>query len=364
MKSAILLMLSSLAAAAATPTMYVGDWKKGEEFFHARKCDTCHLLAGKGGKSAPDLSRRGKGAFTPASLSAAAWNHLPGMWRAMDREGMKVEPVSAEQVGDLFAYLYAARFFEKSGDPAKGRKAFIDKGCADCHNLSSANAGGGDPVMKWEAVTDPVELARQMWNHSSLMQEAATKKNKPAPQVTAEEMSDILGYLQNLPQAKSMKPAFEAASAGTGAALFSAKGCDGCHKGVDWMASKPQIRSQAELAASMWNHSAKMKQQGELRPEEMKRLVGYAWSLQFEGKSAGDPAKGESVYKAKACASCHDQGKAPKVTDKKLNAYSMTAQVWTHGPAMKQAMGEQAKSWPKMSEAEMTDLLAYLRGAN
>ena len=79
------------------------------------------------------------------------------------------------------------------------------------------------------------------------------------------------------------------------------------------------------------NHAGVMKQSGELRPEEMKRLVGYVWALQFAAE-AGDPARGAKVFAAKACAGCHTSGPGPKIAGAVPDAYTLIGSLTQHAP--------------------------------
>jgi cytochrome c2 len=289
------------------------------------------------------------------------WNHAPQMWSAMDKAGISSPKLDSQQAADLFAYFFAARFFERKGDAARGRKAFVDKGCAQCHNIGSENGTGGPAVMKWASVTDPIELARQMWNHSPQMKSAMATKNIKMPAITAAEMNDITIYLQNLPGAKNLKPQFSPASASTGAELFQAKGCAGCHKGEKALGKSGLLRSTADLATAMWNHPGKLPQRGELRPEEMTRLVGYLWSLQFADEG-GTAARGAKAFEAKGCTGCHKPGNLPKLAHGEMdNSFGMVAVLWGHGPAMQKQMASKGILWPRFVNTEMVDVLAYLR---
>jgi len=267
--------------------------------------------------------------------------------------------LSVEQSADLFAYFFAARYFDTPGDAGRGRKLFVGKGCSDCHNITGANAEGGRPVMSWQSVADPIELARQMWNHAGPMHEAMSKKKLTPPQLTAVEMNDIIVYLQNLPQTKSLKPEFAPASAETGETLFKVKGCAECHKDVTAFAKKAPLRTMADFASVMWNHSAKMNQkQSDLRPEEMKRLVGYLWAVQFS-ETGGDMGRGKKVFTDKGCSGCHNQGfplKAP------VSPYNVVAALWAHGPDMQKQMATKKVAWPRFEGTQMADLLTFANG--
>lgn len=356
------LILTGLAACLTTSAAVpLGDATRGAEIFRNQKCITCHSINGEGGKGAPDLGRSVSREYTPALLASLMWNHAPQMWGAMDKAGIAAPKLDSQAAADLFAYFFAARFFEQKGDAGRGRKAFVEKGCAQCHNIGAGNASTGPSVMKWEAVTDPIELARQMWNHSPQMKSAMTTKGVKMPSLTAAEMNDITVYLQNLPGAKGLKPQFSPASAATGAELFQAKGCVSCHKGEKPVGKSGGLRSGADLAAAMWNHPGKVPQRGELRPEEMKRLVGYLWALQFADEG-GVAARGAKAFEAKGCAGCHGKGNAPKLVHGEMdNSFGMVSVLWTHGPAMRKQMAAKGVQWPHFATTDMADVLAYLK---
>lgn len=354
------LMLAGAFAVMAQGMTVTGDAKRGAELFSSQKCINCHSLNGEGGKTAPDLGRKGSRALTPPELAALMWNHAPQMWAAMDAAQVSRPKIDSAQAADLFAYFYAARFFDRKGDAARGRKAFVDKGCATCHNVTVGADGVAPAVAKWDAVSDPVELARQMWNHSAAMKSQMAARKLKQPQLTAEEMNDITVYLQGLPQAKKAAVKFAPASAETGETLLSAKGCAGCHTGAKALPKAGVFRAPAEIAAAMWNHQGKSGGSGELRPEEMSRLVGYLWSKQFENEG-GAPARGAKLFEAKGCQGCHVGGAGPKIQPGRLNSYEMIAVLWGHGPSMQKEMKGRGVAWPRFENSDMADLIAYLR---
>ncbi len=354
--------LAAVFAIAAQGAMTIGDSQKGAALFKSQNCVTCHSVNGEGGKTGPDLGKRSSRGYTPADLTALMWNHAPQMWTAMDTAKIARPKLNSEQAADLFAYFFAARYFERQGDAGRGRKAFADKGCAECHNLSSSNGGPAPAVTKWESVADPIELARQMWNHSTKMRDAMKAKSIKVPELTPAEMNDMTVYLQNLPATRNLKPQFAPASPETGEMLFQVKGCGGCHKDLNALAKPGGFRTSSDFAASMWNHSAKMQVKSELRPEEMKRIVGYLWALQFAAEG-GTSARGAKVFEAKGCNSCHGKGAERALAlGNRANSYEMIAVLWGHGPEMQKQMTSKGIAWPRFQNTEMVDLLAYLRG--
>jgi len=350
-------VLAGSLVSAAVPIP--GDPQRGAEVFESQRCVSCHSINGKGGKSAPDLGKRSGRAFTPTGMAGLIWNHAPQMWAAMESQKMARPKLTEEQSADLFAFFYSARFFEGPGDAARGKQLFAAKRCADCHGLSSS-PGAAPPVSAWESLSDPVALAQQMWNHSPQMKQALASKKIEWPRLTTQELTDILVYLQNLPQTKGLKPRLTAASAETGKMLFEVKGCIGCHKAKNSLENRFSGRTLTDFAVAMWNHASRVKA-SPLNAVEMRRLAGYLWSIQyFEDK--GNAARGKQVY-AKNCAVCHESASsgAPKLAGRmtKANSFTLVSMIWNHGPAMLDKMKQAKLSWPRLLAADMADLIAH-----
>ncbi len=339
-----------------------GDAQRGLEVFKSQRCVTCHSVNGEGGRVAPDLGKRTGRSYSPSGMASLMWNHAPAMWSAMEKSGIQRPELSEDQAADLFAYFYAARYFEKPGDASRGRQVFVSKHCTECHNLTGANPEGGPPVVQWKSLGDPILLAEQMWDHSSPMSVLMARKKITRPALTGQDITDLLVYLQNLPQTKGVKPAFAPASAETGQMLFQVKGCADCHKGSNSLENRLPNRTFADLAAEMWNHAPKMRQPPpQLNGEEMRRIVGYLWSIQFFD-SKGSSTAGKKVFTQKKCATCHNDASsgAPKLAGER-SPYMMVAALWKHGPAMLDRMRQKRIDWPRFKDAEMADLLSYVK---
>jgi mono/diheme cytochrome c family protein len=357
---AVLTGVAALTASGAIPIP--GDSRKGAEIFETQRCVECHSINGKGGTTAPDLGKRASRNFTPALMASLMWNHAPKMWSAMSAKGIARPHLSTEQTADLFAYFYSLRYFEQPGDAGRGKRVFESKRCAECHGITSSPVVEATPVAQWKSLADPILRAQEMWNHSGRMKEAMAKRNIAWPQLTSQELTDLLIYVQNLPETKGKRPEFAPASAETGKLLFDLKGCAECHAGRNSLEGRFVNRTVTDFAAAMWNHAPKMKQPApELRAEEMRRIVGYLWSRQVFDE-AGSSDRGKTVLAAKKCAVCHEGGGAPSLTARAepLNALSMVSELWKHGPAMEEQFKAKNIAWPRFAGADMADLLAYL----
>jgi mono/diheme cytochrome c family protein len=358
-----LTIAGALAAGSAWAASGIpGDARRGEQLFASEQCIQCHSFQGKGGAAAPDLSQRIDRNYTPDVMASLMWNHAPAMWGAMKKQGIVKSMMTPDIAGDLFAYFVSARFFEHPGDAGRGKQAFAARHCADCHGISTPAAGGGPPVVKWESLADPLVLAEQMWNHGPKMREAFAQRKFPWARLTGQELTDILVYLQNLPETRDLARRFEFPEADGGEKLFQSKGCTNCHTGARAPERLLKNQTLTDIAADMWDHQPRMKAP-EMSPEEMRQVIGYLWTRQYFAGS-GNAERGKKVFSAKSCATCHNDpaSGAPKL-GKGKDAYSditMVATLWEHGPRMLDLMTAKKIAWPRFTAREMSDLIAYL----
>jgi len=357
-------LLLALVASSAVAGIIPGDARRGEQLFISEQCIQCHGFKGKGGTLAPDLSKRLGRDLTPTVMASLMWNHAPDMWAAMKRQGIAQGQMSPEAASDLFAYFMSAHYFEKPGDAGRGKQAFTSAHCSECHGITTSNASGAPPVAKWESLADPIVLAQQMWNHGGKMREAFTQRKLNWVPLTAQQLTDMLVYLQNLPETRNLAQEVKFPASDSGEKLFQSKGCAGCHTGA--MALENRLRNQTltEIAVDMWNHQPKMKNPPPaLSQEEMRQILDYIWARQYF-KGDGNPDRGKRVFADKNCASCHNDPSsgAPKL-GKGKDGYSditMVSALWEHGPRMLDLMKQKKLAWPRFTAPQMADLIAYL----
>jgi mono/diheme cytochrome c family protein len=184
------------------------------------------------------------------------------------------------------------------------------------------------------------------------------------PNLTSQELSDILVYVRNLRETQHVPARLETAGAEGGEALFQSKGCAGCHVGK--LDLRPRLRGKtlSDIAVDMWNHAPKMAQPApKLERDDMRRIVSYLWAEQLLTQS-GNSAHGKQVFAGKNCASCHNDPSsgAPNLSGRKagFSAVSMVATLWRHGPQMLERMKEKNIAWPRFTVEQMSDLIAYV----
>ena len=336
-----------------------GNSARGERFFKTQQCVRCHALHGKGGGTAPDLSRRIGRNHTPELLTATLWNHAPAMWSEMVPQGVPVPALTVKDAADLFAFFYSARFLDKPGDAGRGKQAFSRHNCSECHGLTQRVADNASAVATWSSLGSPTGLAEAMWNHATAMSQEFKKRGFRWPELTSQELTDILVYLQNHPAIPQQSSNVDLKSAASGQPLLQEKGCLNCHRGA--LDLSPRLRGKTidDIAVAMWNHSARMMDTvGTFKAGEMRALVSYLWSAQlFE--SSGDVARGKKVFREKSCSRCHENGPGPRLTGN-FNVVRMTSALWSHGPAMLKQMENQGIRWPRFDATAMSNLVAYV----
>ena len=194
------------------------------------------------------------------------------------------------------------------------------------------------------------------------MQTALAAKGGKMPELTAAEMNDIIAYAASQSKTKKQPGVFSPGPSETGQTLLQVKGCNSCHKGALALPGKTSYTVSAEIAAAMWNHAARMKHSGQLRPEEMRRIVGYLWSRQFDAEG-GNSARGEKLFAQKACAGCHGSSAPYLAHGEESSSYGMVAVLWHHGPEMLRQMKTKNVAWPQFTGPDISDIVAFLKAS-
>ncbi|HET8577840.1 MAG TPA: cytochrome c [Methylomirabilota bacterium] len=83
----------------------------------------------------------------------------------------------------------------------------------------------------------------------------------------------------------------------------------------------------------------------------------------------GDADAGRAIFVEKQCARCHvpdgQRGAGPALEELRWpqGEMELAGRLWNHVPTMAQALSEAGFEWPKLTEAEMANLMAYLGAA-
>jgi mono/diheme cytochrome c family protein len=292
------------------------------------------------------------------------WNHAPAMWTAIREREIRTGDLLDEQAArDLFAFFYAARYFESPGDAARGKRLFTERRCAHCHGVAAPVQPDVTPVTTWTGVTDPIALVDAMWKHGAVMRARLQAEHIPEPHLSGQELGDILVYIRNLPGRQRQPIHSVIAAPDDGEALLARDGCTECHaQGYASIADQVRGKSLTDLAAQMWNHGLSVTTPERVQPD-MRAIISYFWVKHLFGER-GQPERGRKIFESKGCASCHDNTAAGAPDLRRLpagfSAATMVAALWRHGPRMLERMQGRGMRWPRFSRSEMENLISYL----
>ncbi len=177
----------------------------------------------------------------------------------------------------------------------------------------------------------------------------AQMNREPWPVLNAQELTDILVYLRNLPFPPSRPPVFRIGAGLDGEAVFRARSCGGCHPSVKDLSNSMRAKTLTEVAAAMWNHEPIMSKAGATRttfaPDEMRELLGFLWAQQFF-EDVGTASVGRASLRIQAVRFLSRKSfrESTKLTGAGgFNGATMASALWRHGPSMLAQMKSQGR---------------------
>ena len=355
-----------------------GSARRGERLFGDKGCITCHAIDGVGGNLAPDLGRRPSRTYSPDLIASAMWNHGPAMWKAIAEAGATSPVFTSFEAADLYSYFYSRLYFSMPGHGGRGRAVFLGQGCGNCHDHEARDGSlkVGPPVVTWARVRDPIVWAERMWNHSGRVRDAVLEAHMDWPELSDQQMVDLLVYLRNIPETRSQEATFQPGEPELGRTIFESA-CGSCHSFGPALASKIDLLDRTApatltgYATAMWNHAPLMQAAAAdqdlpgIGDGAMTDLIAYLFAERYFFER-GDVAKGARVFLSKQCAVCHENDRAevgaPDLTEsaEQYSPIALTRSLWNHGPAMLENLERRGLEWPVFEGDEMRDLIAFL----
>lgn len=195
---------------AAKDFRSAGDPQSGKRLFESKGCARCHAIFDKGVDIGPDLGKSDlRGSVT--QLAGRMWNHWPAMSQAMSTLGMAVPTFKNEELADVFAYLFIARYDGRGGNPERGKEVYASKACASCHG--PMGYGGVGPSIRTDRPEPKERLVQRMWNHAPKMYKTMGLKGIDWPRFEPQDMADLLAFVTAETTVKPALPAQQAAPA-------------------------------------------------------------------------------------------------------------------------------------------------------
>ncbi len=356
----------------------------GVRLFSSKRCIRCHSIGTGLNPAGPDLGH----VLLESSVfdvAGALWSHSPGMGERMTELGVARPVISSAEMTELLTFLasyrYEATQMDREADATRGRRVFVDRGCAGCHEGEGAMGRLGPSLQKYRGSASAVYLAQAMWNHASQMAQAMRVQRVTWPRLSAREMGDLAAYVRADPGAQADVTSHRPGRPSRGKTLFSLRNCDACHAvngvggttGPDLGSGSIARSTVPGIAAAMWNHSQGMQTEFQRQriPEiqftgqEMADVIAYLYFVRSSHVRAL-PARGSNIFASK-CATCHAVGAGTRVgpdlatvADDLDSPIDVIAAMWNHGAAMEAALDGQNLEWPELAPGEAEHLVAFI----
>ncbi len=174
-----------------------GDADRGRTLVEDDGCRSCHLVAGRGAGSAPELAAAGSRRSSEDYL-AALWNKGPAMRAAFAARGETPPSFEPGQMADLTAYLQSLGYFRISGSAARGSTVAQDSGCLACHGWGGTGRSAGD-LSRISSRPEVADRVAVLWNHMSVL-DVSDPVQDFWPLLDRSETIDLLEYLGAAPR--------------------------------------------------------------------------------------------------------------------------------------------------------------------
>ncbi len=238
-----------------------GSADAGKRLFSDKRCIVCHTVRGAGGVVGPNLDHLQQ-FRSPIFVASAMWNHGPQMAEKMKERGIERPTFTAKELRDLIAYLAPGTggpeegpLYVLPGRAESGRQLFAEKRCVECHAVGGAGGRVGPDLVERGVRQSPMEFAATIWNKAPAMAAAMQSRGIALPQLTPEQMADIVAYLYSVRY-------FASGRVQPGYAVASQKGCLNCHalrgergKTASDLAKAKGLDSPPAVLAALWNHT-------------------------------------------------------------------------------------------------------------
>jgi cytochrome c2 len=237
-----------------------GDAQRGRLLFTSKGCSSCHSRTGKN-----SLGESGAAASL-MTWTTALWSHAPAMQDALQKAGEAWPELEGSDLNDLFAYARGSAGQPDTepqqypGDPERGWQVFQTASCNSCHSLKveELRSRTGPRPGNWPARTF-AQAGALMWNHVPGMLRVMREQGIAYPQLTKEEMTDLIAFVYSL---RYYDPP---GSPVVGKSVFTWRGCSVCHgEAAQGTSIAPALRGRGRdynsisLATALWRHGQKM----------------------------------------------------------------------------------------------------------
>lgn len=171
------------------------DPARGWQTFQRKSCTGCHSIRATDQLEGPSFGPERRLPETFTELGGEMVSHSPQMEKAMERQGVTRPELSAQEMTDIFAFLYSLRYVEPAGSPHVGASVFAWRGCSRCHG-EDAEGTERAPALRGRTYNS-IALAVALWRHGQKMYAQTHQVGLGWPTLTESDVGDLLAFLNS-----------------------------------------------------------------------------------------------------------------------------------------------------------------------
>lgn len=171
----------------------LGDPERGWRAFQQKGCAGCHSIRAAYQLAGPNFGPEHQLPESFSEMTELMLSRSPQMQKSMARQGSQYPTLSAQEMSDIFAFLYSLRYVEPTGSPQVGASVFGWRGCSRCHG-ENAEGTSRAPSLHGRSYNS-VALAAALWRHGQQMYAETRRRGLGWPTLTNEDVGDLLAFV-------------------------------------------------------------------------------------------------------------------------------------------------------------------------
>ena len=301
-------------------------------------------------------------------MASLMWNHAPRMWAEMKQQGVTKPSLIAARRRPTCSRISFRRGISKSPE--------MRRAASRRSRPSTAPIATASPPLRWRprlrwpsGIRSPT---RWCWRSrcgitARKCARSSPRRRSAGSSLTAQELTDMLVYLQNLPETRSLAANFSFPPTDSGREAVPVQGLRRMPHGKTGAREPP---AQPDPDGDRGGHvEPPAKYEESAARACRRRRCGRSSPTSGRGSISSGRATSSAARKCttrRTARRATNRGPAPKLARGKdgHSQITMVSALWDHGPQMLELMNEKKLAWPHFTAQQMSDLIAYLNSLN